>query len=383
VKAPIFGGAGIGMETVKDERPPASDINPLAEAVASAVGLENLTHFGRPKSVKFFVWYNYGASLELTNILSGEIKGRLRIKFAFFSRTWRKRIVKFNGFSRTFQLISGKVGLDPAIDAKPKAIDYKDKNGQTAGASTLVVEGTNDVGVSEAQVPLLVLQPLDVPETPEPSPDDVPFNKNEVQDLFYDNLCCAKPGDPVISGEDQCVGPGGIPTRGGAVPCCPGYRCNNDPDQTRCVFDCKTTGQECADTSQCCTIAQHEVSCGSGVCERCAIPSEDTSGGGPCNVDSDCCGWDAPNSHVVCGENHECIHECRAEGDPCLGPEDCCLPENSQRSCVNNACEVCGIASVTVGNGGACDTREDCCNFAQNNAIQCNDGECVQVVQSP
>ena len=41
----------------------------------------------------------YGAQLVLKDVLKGAIDVRLRIKFLFFSRTWRKNIVTFNGFS--------------------------------------------------------------------------------------------------------------------------------------------------------------------------------------------------------------------------------------------------------------------------------------------
>lgn len=381
VKAPIFGGAGVGMETTFDDRPPADDINPLAQLALQAVGAENLTHFGRPKSAKFFVWYNYGAALELRNILGGEIKGRLRIKFAFFSRTWRKRIVKFNGFSKTFPLLSGKAGLDPAVGTETKGIDYKDKQGNPAGASTLVAEGTNDVGMSEPQVPLLVMQPLEAPaEIPPPHSGDATFDKTDVQGMFYDSLCCAKPTDPVTDGVDQCTIDGIYPKRGGPVPCCPGFKCKIDPDGhgSRCQFDCRTNGQTCGDDSQCCPIANFDVSCGdNGTCQKCGHATKDPNQGAPCNQSSDCCGFDAPNSMVACSEGHTCVIECHSPGYSCTTSDDCCPEDHSDVWCdESNVCQACGHTANDGIPGGSCNTASDCCDFASDPSIVCNNGEC-------
>jgi hypothetical protein len=389
VKAPIFGGAGIGMESRRDERPPASDISSLADLTASAVGLDNLTHFGFPKSVKFFVWYEYGASLQLTNILSGRIDGRLRIRFAFFSRTWKKRIAQFNGFSKTFPLLSGKVGFEPGVGLiTDRSVTYSDTAGKPAGASTLVVEGTNDLGVSEAQVPLLVLQPVEVPEVlAPPSPNDVAFSKAQVQGLFYDSLCCARPTDIVDPNKDQCTILGDRAERGGAVPCCPGFRCKAPTVDgfTRCVFDCRATGDSCADASQCCAVPNHDVSCDAGMCSKCGHASATPAAGAPCTQNSDCCNWDVPGSQVVCGASNTCVFQCHATGTECLADGDCCPRPPSDDGfddvirpvCQQNACGLCSVPAPAGEHSGFCDVREDCCGFASDPNIQCTDGFCV------
>lgn len=319
VKAPIFGGAGIGMESRRDERPPASDISSLADLTASAVGLDNLTHFGFPKSVKFFVWYEYGASLELRNILSGTIDGRLRIKFAFFSRTWRKRIVQFNGFSKTFRLLSGKTGTDPSVGVQDKGLEYNNKS-VVSGTSALVVEGTNDLGVSEAQVPLLVLQPVEVPEVPAPpSPNDTTFSKSQVEGLFYDSLCCARPTDVIDPpNQDQCTIAGGRAQRNGPVPCCPGFRCAPPPvdGYTRCVLDfqCHPQGTSCTLDSECCPRPPSDDGfddvirpvCQQNSCALCGVPAVNEGDlPGPCTVREDCCGFES-DPNIQCF-NDSCI----------------------------------------------------------------------------
>jgi hypothetical protein len=324
IKAPIFGGAGIGMETQFDDRTQETELNPLAQLTMQAVGLDNLTHFGRPKSAKFFVWYNYGAALELRDILSGEIKGRVRIKFAFFSRTWRKRIVKFNGFSRTFHLVSGKDGVDPDDGTQTQAVDYPNKDGTRASASTLVVEGTTDVGMSEAQAPLLVLQPVEPLENPPPAEEGVPFEMGAVQDIFYDNLCCAKLGEDIPLDQDQCVLPGERPRRGGAAPCCAGLRCQEQgPSRgTRCVVDsaCQPNGGFCTQAADCCD--------GAAVCDgttgRCTVPTVCPGTGESCDqVAENCC--IVPGVDTWCGESGFC-EQCvlTDQGASCTQDSDCC-----------------------------------------------------------
>jgi hypothetical protein len=170
------------------------------------------------------------------------------------------------------------------------------------------------------------------------------------------------------------------------VPCCPGFRCAPDPDRgTRCVFDCKTTGQGCGDDSQCCAVANHEVSCGDedGVCHKCGHANQDPDLGAPCNLDSDCCGFDDPNSRVFCGEGHTCVIECTSQGFSCAQTSECCPVENSEVFCSGDVCDACGIPAQDGIPGGACNDFDDCCGFETDPSVMCSDGECVFGVSSP
>ena len=104
---------------------------------------------GGPKSFKYSVFYEYGAGVDLDNILSGALNGRLRIRFAFFSRTWRKQIVKFDGWSQHFDLVHG--GSDPSVatasQTVPTSVD-------TSRNTTNVAAGQNAMGVSEPIEPM-------------------------------------------------------------------------------------------------------------------------------------------------------------------------------------------------------------------------------------
>jgi hypothetical protein len=339
VKAPIFAGAGLAAEVLRDSRNFAGDIGPLVKSV----GLP--THLGTPKSWKFFVWYEYGASLQATDILSGEVNGALKIKFAFFSRTWRKRIVKFNGLSPiTIQLVTGKTGTDPTVAVDDDALDYKTRAGEPATENTTIVEGTTAMGMSEAQVPLLVLDHVEVPgEGEEPTAPLVDFNADTVEGMFYDDLCCAKVGEEVLIETDQCLTGGGA-TRGGPVPCCPGSRCAIIIDVgTRCVVDatCQPNGGFCNTTADCCDEtaecgADHKCAPGGNEC----VPE----GGGCGATNATCCGtaacsppggpsgvcYTCPPTGTVCDEDIDCC------GGPGGGPRICQFFEDLGHSVCND-----------------------------------------------
>src|SRR5690606_7448955 len=67
------------------------------------------------RKFSFGLQFKYGADLLLSDILSGSIDVRLRIKFFFFSKTWRKNLVTFRGIpEKRFELFSGGSSLGRA-----------------------------------------------------------------------------------------------------------------------------------------------------------------------------------------------------------------------------------------------------------------------------
>ncbi len=310
VRAPIFAGAGVGAQITQDVRDFAEDLDPLAQSIIGATGLDNLTHFGKPKAMKFYVWFNYGAGFQATDVLKGEMNGRLRIKFVFFSRTWRKQIVKFSGLDPiTVDFVSGKIGDDddPNVGVKTGTVDYKGRNGTPATSSTRVVEGTKDIGYSEPQVPLLVLPMLEEP-TQEVDPNaGVPFEAEAVEGMFYDSLCCAKLEDAVVQGVDQCLMPGGRAVPGGAVPCCAGLECRETSSGTRCgppVQECLPEDSACTSDSQCCDIGYGGICNPGGFCAACGVELDGTDL--QCTEDSDCCGGELSPPSAICDEGGRC-----------------------------------------------------------------------------
>jgi hypothetical protein len=377
LKAPIFAGAGVGAIATQDVRPfePALQI-PGVGVAAQLVGLDKITHFGIPTKFKFDVWYDYGAGLEADNILQGSLNARLRIKFFFFSRTWRKQIIQFNGFSFHKDLVSGKTGSDPGVGVNPETTD---PNNPDASTTTNTVQGQTDLGLDEPQTPLAVLQPVSVvSDAAAPAPTgSAHFDAGAMEAPFYDNECCARPGEVLPVNVDQCTGafgdagPSDPPVANGASPCCPGSRCIDPIDTgTRCIVDCKTQGQTCATNTDCCPVANHDVTCGSGgTCVECGHAATDTSGAA-CTQDSDCCGFDAPDSLVLCGESHTCQIVCHSQGDSCQTVSDCCTGPGLQTTCgEDHSCDQC----VVTDGGAECGQDTDCCDFdpAENDTVRC------------
>src|SRR5262249_638449 len=95
-------GAGTGPPSGPDDRPvPPDDVLKVA---APGVGdtKDTLLPIGGPKRYNMSLTYDYGLGVTLSQILQGTISGRVRIKVAFFSKTWRMVLLTFPGFSGGF-----------------------------------------------------------------------------------------------------------------------------------------------------------------------------------------------------------------------------------------------------------------------------------------
>jgi hypothetical protein len=267
--------------------------------------------FSAPKSFKMLVWFDYGAGIQLSNVLSGELDAELHISFFFFDATWRVRIVQFNGWSQFFNLIQG--GFGPNTGTRPDTSLGTSHLPAPTGATTVVTAGKQGpaMGLVESQLPFTILQPVDPPTTDPPGPSDagdaaviptVPFDSTGVQKFFYDNLCCAH-------NLESC-------SLAGTPQCCPDYNCvlgtagnlDSGKCQPVCVVDggaCKSgatvgcCGSEfcgqgnkclsCLDFGQNCDPAHGKNCCGGLACGSsstcCIAPSSTTT----CTADSDCC----------------------------------------------------------------------------------------------
>jgi len=292
---PIFAGAELDEEITQDFRPLENGVGPPVSLAA------DLTHFGVPTAFKFSVAYNYGARVDLDKILAGTINAELHIEFFFFSRTWRKQIVQFNGFDLHFDLING--GTDPSVAVGPQPAGNSG-TGQVASAAAPA-----PLGRSEPQVPLMVLGYLPGGGIEAGAPVDggvdldgaaVPFDGQALQRFFYDDLCCAKVNDPCATT--------------GTPHCCPGLTCP-PPDASVfgqfCVQGCRPFGTHCASDSDCCA----GLLCGSGgICQSppCA------ASGATCITSADCC------SGLVCGSSNTCVQACEGTGAACSTPTECC-----------------------------------------------------------
>ncbi len=276
IAAPIFAGAGLDMQVTNDIRPIPFDLQP---PVSTLVGSQ--FQFGLPTAFKLFLHYDYGAGVDLKNILNGQIDARLRIKFLFFSRTWRKNIVKFNGWSFHFDLVSAGGNATSVSLGQQTATQSPTPStpADTSRATTNVASGQTTLGLSEPQVPLMTLAYLS-PTTSEGAEAGAPvdggkaftFDAGNVESLFYDDLCCAKTG--------------GACSTAGTPHCCPDSLCvvPTGTDAGMCQFQCKPQGARCSTANDCCPQKFVETICGDlNTCVACSDLK------GPCHQDTDCC----------------------------------------------------------------------------------------------
>ena len=240
VEAPIFAGAGVDMAVVPDQRQLPTDIAGITTGAFQ---------FNAPKSFEFYAYYDYGAGINLKNVLAGEIDAELQIQFFFFSETWRQRVVKFNGWSQHFDLVSGGGSLNASINTGTVAQPASSTNSNTtARVSTNVANGHAPMGISEPQVPLVTLTRLVEPTGPAPADGGVDaapaigFDAGNLESFFYDGLCCAKVNDPCnFAGTPQC---------------CPDEFCKLTPGGDGggfCNPQCRANGAICTTGSQCCS----------------------------------------------------------------------------------------------------------------------------------
>ena len=295
IAAPVYAGAGIELTEQYDPRPiPAPIANVSVPDLSMINPVGSLFHFQLPKSFQFFVWFDYGAGIELDNVLTGEIDARLRISFLFFSKTWRKQIAHFNGWSKHFNLISGAFGAGSGgSNGQSAQAGPVLTNGKTDQSTTLV-SGTPSMGLGEMQLPLTVLQSLPVPDggssgTPDAGDaggdagdsgqalagQTVKFDAGAIEGMFYDDLCCIKTN-------------GGSCSLAGTPQCCPGFTCTlqqpGNVDSGVCVPQCVQNGDSCSNGGTCCAGL---------VCDDGAIclppPPQCVQTGGVCGGNLACC----------------------------------------------------------------------------------------------
>jgi hypothetical protein len=269
IGAPLSAGVGIGVATTPDTRPIPTEIQQVSELVG---GLPSFP-FKSPQAYQFFLSYDFGAKILLTDVLSGYVAGKLRIKFFFFSRTWRKKIVEFTGWSLAIPLISESANTGP----------FTVPGGSSAEKAT----GNTGMGRSESQLPFTFLKRLIAPEHNGVPEADAgaggeggsgsggtggtggvgSVDKTKVEAFGYDQLCCSK--------ETQSCSETGRPE----PPCCPGLVCNTGV--------CEPTPVECAGPSEPCgydDVLRIDIACCSGA----ACPK--TGKCPSCGVDYDECG---------------------------------------------------------------------------------------------
>jgi len=191
ITVPLTAGAYLNVRSEPEDRPLSADLT-------AANGSANYEVYFPPVGPSRFVFgagYEYDAEVTITDILHGEIDAQLKLKFFFFSKTWRVKIAEFAGLQGPhYQLLSGT-----------------DLSGVNLGAVSM---------------PLPFLKLPHVTALPATAVTKVPFDASRVENLFYDNQC-------TIRSPTQC------PRIFGTVP---NDVTSYDPEQSNLLAAYGTTG---------------------------------------------------------------------------------------------------------------------------------------------
>jgi hypothetical protein len=165
IYVPLTAGAYLNVRSEGEDRPLPEDLkvanngSPSYEVYFPPVG---------PSRFRFGAGYEYNARVDVVDILHGQINAQLKLKFLFFSKTWRAKIAEFAGLQdQHYQLFSGRGGIDGAID----------------------LSGV-DLGAVSMPLPFLKLPHVDAAPS---GGTPVPFDSSRVEHVFYDNQCAVRP----------------------------------------------------------------------------------------------------------------------------------------------------------------------------------------------
>lgn len=287
VSLPLSAGAGISIGTSPDKgRTKADDED-------SRYMLVNDEPLIPMKKYAINAIFRYGGTLELSNILSGEIDVVVKIKFLFFSKKFNAKLVSFHGF------------CNPAC-----RVNLFGGGGEVEVPFQLVDWAT--VLMPTRFLKLKKFTPADFR-----NPSGAALNVGRSGELFYDNLCtCIPRFEEIPMGED----PG---------PChrdadCCGYEardfCFLDPADSKAkCSDCRARNESCNVDTDCCgeDFCFTNPATSSKTCIDCQAQ------GSPCNVPTDCC---ALGSRCLDMPGGTTTKECAPEqpcGGPCLDDNDC------------------------------------------------------------
>ncbi len=306
---PLHAGAGIDVLAERDNRP-------IIEA--DEYGTQVVFPPGGAQQYRFFLNYTYGAKVQLTQILEGAFYGKVKIKFFFFSKTWRAKIIGFDGLP-------------------PKEFKLFEGDGE-GGASV----GIEEWGVVQMPSPFVRIAIPPPPSTAPPvgSPPTVAYSPSEAEELFYDNLCTCKMKDEHCDRNADCCDD---------VPIC-----FSDPDPMKAgtvCSSCRTLSETCNDNNDCCASAPNclidPFGDGLGRCGPCK------SDGQSCSDDRDCCSGGCVNNQCV---------PCLPRDESCSGRDaDCCNgPGGKPLQCVNLSGDP-RFRCWCQNGGGTCFNDWECC----------------------
>jgi hypothetical protein len=362
VYLPIYGGAGIAIQPeIEDpsQRPLPPD---LAGMVASA---NLLFPPGLPKKFRFDAFYKFGANVDIQNILSGTISAKARVKFFWFSKTWKKTVVTFGSpldpivrnlvgdgaggpFADGFGALGPTEMPTPLVDLAeletpaplpPLGEGGTGGTGGTGGASGSGGAGTGGAGAR----PPVSLQVLGDPRYKD-------FDASRVDELFYDGYCdCAPANVDCRSDRDCCDSNFCVFDDSTHSSTCESCVDKTTVDLTN-VFNVSIEGPHCKQNSECCqtpggpeNLCYPFIAGAQTYCQACRARNEPAFDANDDRVADfgECCEdlpvFRPPNDAGVARAGTPICSGCRNERESCNVTEDCC---SSQATCHNHTCVV-------------------------------------------
>lgn len=248
--APLNAGVGVQVRAVPDERAMPADL----AAYTDKTFLLGTNVFGAKTTTSRYVYnatYRYGAALRIKDVLAGQVDGYVKLKFAFFSKSWQQQLLKFNG--KDF----------PDVVLVGKKITGKDTK------STVSPLKGSDKPLGEARMPMpfpslrfLEADPTMAPRSTAKQP--MPMDFHDVEKLFYEHQCTCLTKDQNCGHDGAC--------------CDEAPYCSMNSSFNRTCQTCRATGNDCATSAECCAEAPLCIASGGpsgrSTCQACA-----TSGG--------------------------------------------------------------------------------------------------------
>lgn len=322
VSLPVHGGASIKLGAEVDTRPPPNDFLGVMPSYTL------LFPAALPKKLTLSAGYTFGIDVAVDDILHGSIWAKARIKFFFFSKTWKVKVLEFGpAFSLHENLIfleqdSELASADTSALAKFQLpIPFPDF-AEILGLPELA---PYDPRQFDGVRSLATLDEID--------PDDpryVPFDTSVVGELLYDAYCeippieCAAEGESCLEqnefgwdccDENQCM----TSLYNGDAVC---KQCGDWWDICDTVNDC-CPGEGGTSTTMC--FAPSYIESNTPSCQPCVIEGEQPTWGADGDsdgvVDGGCC----PGlEYLDLGDGFVECASCRGLNRPCGPNRTCC-----------------------------------------------------------
>jgi len=245
ITLPLTAGAGIGLGTLVDDRDAPDDLgDPLLTAI---VGQHYLLP---PKQYQARVRYALELRAEITDILSGSVNARLKIKFFWFSKSWRKELYAWTGFCPPGQCNYRLFAADGSVEL-PKSAAW--------GGVRM-----------PSPFPALIEPGFLLGQTV--TPGTANLEMGQIEELFFDSLCTCSATDDEEEGcfRDQDCCDFDHPSDSVAATCFS----DPEPGGVQACRTCRVGGASCNDASDCCQANVQCFEVNNAGYKTCSVPIE-------------------------------------------------------------------------------------------------------------